>query len=121
MKLFSFLKHLSKEDLEFYSQLKHHAVRVTGVITMLVRQLGEPDADKVVSEFLVDLGRRHFSYGSRPNQMELLGHAFVESFMYVFERDPRRLAIQESWNTFFTYIVFWMRSGFDFVQHKGIQ
>jgi hypothetical protein len=39
LSLFSFLKHLSKEDLEFYSQLKNHAVRVTGVLTMLVRQV----------------------------------------------------------------------------------
>ena len=37
--LFPFLKHLSKEDLEFYSQLKHHAIRVTGVITMIVKQV----------------------------------------------------------------------------------
>lgn len=32
------------------------------------------EADAKISEFLLDLGRRHFSYGSRPHQMELLGH-----------------------------------------------
>ena len=39
LQLFPFLKHLSKEDLEFYAQLKHHAIRVTGVLGMLIRQV----------------------------------------------------------------------------------
>jgi len=39
LSLFPFLKHLDKEDLEFYSQLQNHAVRVTGVISMLVKQV----------------------------------------------------------------------------------
>ena len=39
--LFPFLKHLSQEDLEFYSQLKHHAIRVTGIITMLIKQVSK--------------------------------------------------------------------------------
>lgn len=121
MKAFPFLKHLSKEDLEFYSQLKNHAVRVTGVINLLVRQLELPqeEADAKISEFLHNLGRRHFSYGSRPHQMELLGHAFVETFMYVFESDPRKASIEEAWKMFFLYIVHWMKSGFEFVQNKG--
>ena len=40
LSMFPFLKHLSNEDLEFYSQLRDHAVRVTGVLSMLIRQVG---------------------------------------------------------------------------------
>ena len=36
---FPFLKHLNQEDLEFYAQLRNHSVRVTGVLSMLVRQV----------------------------------------------------------------------------------
>ena len=39
LSMFPFLKHLSNEDLEFYSQLRDHAVRVTGVLSMLIRQV----------------------------------------------------------------------------------
>ncbi len=38
LSLFPFLKHLDKEDLEFYSQLQHHAVRVTGVVTLIIKE-----------------------------------------------------------------------------------
>ncbi len=31
---------MDKEDLEFYSQLQNHAVRVTGVVTLLVKEVG---------------------------------------------------------------------------------
>jgi hypothetical protein len=39
LSMFPFLKHLSNEDLEFYSQLRDHAVRVTGVLSMMIRQV----------------------------------------------------------------------------------
>ena len=36
---FPFLKHLDHDDIEFYDQLKNHAIRVTGVLGMLIRQV----------------------------------------------------------------------------------
>lgn len=119
--LFPFLKHLSKEDLEFYSQLRNHAVRVTGVLTMLITQLALPpaEADVAMSTFLLELGRRHFSYASHPGQMELLGHTFVESLLPIFSKDDRESEIHEAWLAFFKLIVFYMQTGFRFVQNKG--
>lgn len=37
--LFPFLKQLGPEDLEFYAQLKNHSIRLTGFISMLVKQV----------------------------------------------------------------------------------
>ncbi len=121
LSLFPFLKHLDKEDLEFYSQLQNHAVRVTGVVTLLVKELdrGDEEAERRIRDFLADLGRRHFSYGSRPNQMELLGHAFVDTFMPIFDGDRRKAEIQEAWKAFFSLMCFWMAHGYMFVQNKG--
>jgi hypothetical protein len=53
LSVFPLLRHLSQEDLEFYSQLKNHSIRVTGVLSMLIRQvrariLFERDNDNLV-------------------------------------------------------------------------
>lgn len=37
--LFPFLKQLGPDDLEFYAQLKNHSIRLTGFISMLVKQV----------------------------------------------------------------------------------
>ncbi len=79
----------------------------------------EAESEARVREFLTDLGRRHFSYGSRPNQMELLGHAFIDTFMHIFEGDPRRGDIQDAWKSFFSIMCFWMAHGYMFVRNKG--
>ena len=75
--------------------------------------------DQQMEEFLLDLGRKHFSYGARPQLMELLGRVFVESLNPLFEDHHDFSLIQESWNAFFGVIVFWMKMGFKYVQNKG--
>ena len=39
LSVFPFLKQLGPEDMEFYHQLKNHSIRITGVISMLVKQV----------------------------------------------------------------------------------
>ena len=51
--------------------------------------------------------------------MELLGRVFVDSFIHIFEEDERQVEVTEAWATFFTYIVFFMRRGFNYVKDKG--
>jgi len=64
---------------------------------MLVKQLEQEEqkANQGIQEFLVDLGRRHFSYGSNTAHMELLGRVFVESLQPVFADDLERENIQK--------------------------
>ena len=118
---FPFLKHLNQEDLEFYAQLRNHSVRVTGVLSMLVKQLEQEEskADERIKEFLIDLGRRHFSYGANTSHMELLGLVFVETLLPLFSADEEQEKIKLAWMAFFRLILFWLASGFRFVQHKG--
>merc|ERR1719468_1094774 len=121
LSVFPFLKQLGPEDMEFYHQLKNHSIRITGVISMLVKQLEseERPADEAIRDLLLDLGRRHFSYGAKTSHMELLGRVFAESLQPIFEGDPEAKAIQEAWLVFFSVIVFWLQKGFRFVQYKG--
>lgn len=83
-------------------------------------QLDSMDSENYkIREFLVDLGRRHFSYGARPHHMELLGHTFVDSFIIIFEGEKNSQDIHEAWLAFFAYVVYYMHTGFKFVQNKG--
>ena len=72
-----------------------------------------------MEEFLMDLGRRHFSYGSAHSLIELLGRIFLESILPIFARTPNNEAIHKSYTAFFRVIVFWMQTGFKYVQTQG--
>ena len=76
-------------------------------------------ADESIREVLLELGRRHFSYGANTSHMELLGRVFVESLQPLFNSDPEYEAMQKAWINFFRVIVFWLQTGFRFVQFKG--
>jgi len=96
-------------------------VCVNSILTSLQMHKPTEESSAAIKEFLYDLGRRHFSYGSRPNQMELLGHVFVDAFICIFDGDARRADIYEAWLAFFAFMVFWMASGYRFVQNKGVE
>ena len=75
--------------------------------------------DDKIATFLTDLGMRHYSYGSKPHQMELLGHVFVDSFIHIFEGEENETEVTEAWLAFFAFMVFFMRRGFNYVKDKG--
>ena len=91
-------------------------------MSMLVKQLEQEEkkADQGIQEFLIDLGRRHFSYGANTSHMELLGLVFVETLLPLFDAgDQEQEKIKLAWMAFFRLILFYLASGFRFVQHKG--
>ena len=49
----------------------------------------EKKADQGIQEFLIDLGRRHFSYGANTSHMELLGLVFVETLLPLFHAEDQ--------------------------------
>jgi hypothetical protein len=51
--------------------------------------------------------------------MELLGVVLVEALQPMFADDLEKEAIQLAWSSFFRLIVFWLKTGFRFVQNKG--
>ena len=92
-------------------------------MSMLVKQLEQEEkkADQGIQEFLIDLGRRHFSYGANTSHMELLGLVFVETLLPLFDAGDQeeQEKIKLAWMAFFRLILFCLASGFRFVQHKG--
>ena len=84
-----------------------------------------PDgADECIRDIVLPLGRKHFSYGSNVRQMELLGVLMCESLMNSLPRDEIEAQkydlINKAFFVFFKVIVYWLQTGFKYVQNKGM-
>ena len=85
----------------------------------------KPDGvDECIRDFILPLGRKHFSYGSNVSQMELLGVLMCESLMNALPRDEIEAQkydlINNAFVVFFKVIVYWLQTGFKYVQSKGM-
>ena len=96
-------------------------------------------ADETMANYLFPLGRKHFSYGSNVEQMELLSVVMVDSLMAVYEKSDaygqedvfsgstngevskeQYDLVHEALFAFFKVIVYWLQNGFKYVQNRGM-
>jgi len=118
---FVFLKHYSTENEEFYDLLSKHALRVLGIVTLLVKELKSNDsetADDRIHDIVFPLGRKHVGYKSNTIHMEILGVLIVESLMRTVpknEMEPEKYDnINKAFLLFFKVIVYWLQFGFKY-------
>ena len=98
-------------------------------------------ADQNMANYLCALGRRHFSYGSNPPEMELLAMVMVDALMSAYElngdNDEENVIAGDSADVdvqskdkynrmydallaFFKVIAYWLQNGFNYVQNRGM-
>ena len=76
--------------------------------------------EEELKDFLFDLGRRHYNYASSPPLMELLGNFFVDSIAILFEDESDYEETKQAWSLFFSFVVFEMARGYNFVKFHGL-
>ena len=155
---FRFLRAYHIEDEEFHDLLSKHALRVSGLVSLLIKEVfnilqfllavsattitdrfcyhisiypfilyalwfqlksKSPEApNDCIQETMFPLGRKHFSYGSNVNHMELLGVLIVRSLLKALPKDEidpgKYVEIHQAFIAFFGLMIYWLQFGYKY-------